>query len=136
MPPKNVDSLEIVKFVDGSEKEVYIGNEDECIFEESEPIENPFSDVTEVSFTVPVVQAEKIREDLELDFDAFADASRKIAFALRRVNWAMSEYSKMLIKSYPDKKAVHFALQAKKCRVRKKWSDRIIRKMLKECEKK
>lgn len=135
MPPKNVDSLEIVNFFDGSEKEVYIGNEDECIFEESEPIENPFSDVTEVSFTVPVVQAEKIRKDLELDFDAFADASRRMTFALRRVNWAMSEFSKILIKSYPDKKAVHLALYAKKYRVRKKWSDRIIREMLKECEK-
>lgn len=135
MPPKNVDSFENVKFVDKSEREVHIGNENEYIFEELEPINDQFSETTEFSTILPIEKAEKIRKDLELDFDAFADASRRMTFALRRVNWAMSEFSKILIKSYPDKKAVHLALYAKKYRVRKKWSDRIIREMLKECEK-
>ena len=138
MPPKNVDSFENVKFVDKSGREVHIGNENEYIFEELEPINDQFSETAEFSAILPIEEAEIIRKELRID--DFERVCQEISwfmehYILEKSNGAFSDLIKAFILSFPDRKTVHLALHSKRYRIRKKYVDRMIKAYLKEVEK-
>ena len=140
MPPKNVDSLEIVKFVDGSDREVFIGNENEGIFDvidENELSNDLLSDVAEISVKIPEERKEEIRDALGItDIDEIYQRFACISYLLREsLNRFFKVAVRSAIKQYPDKKAVHLALHSKKWRVRKKYADIIVAHILKEGKK-
>lgn len=137
MPPKNNEQIESIKYFDGKGHEVNIGNGNECIFDFQEPVNDMFSKVTELSVAMPQKEAEDFIN--QIGFDDLEKLNQimtqRLTLIAQSVCNTMKRLKNTVISAYPDKKAVHFALYAKKYRVRKKWSDRIIREMLKECEK-